>query len=375
MEQEQYAIQDRKKGSRLNYEERKLIEYLWSKNSKTKIRWSQAEIAREVSVHPSTINRELQRGYYLKTVTSLEEVPSYSAYLGQQKADEEKQCHGPSEKIGKDHVLAESIGKSIKEDRYSPYAVIARFENQTGWPTETRICAKTVYRYLSKDIITGCTEQDLPRQGKMFKKHPKSAKNSRLTPVGHSIDDRPPEANERLRAGDMEGDTIVGCKGGSSERLFTATDRKHRLEIIRKIPSGTTDAITDVINTLECSVGSEAFSLLFRTFTPDKGSEFLDWKSIERSFLEPGKQRTALYYAHPGRPCERGTNENLNGMIRRFFPKGTDFALVSDQEVSKVQAWLNNYPRKILGGLSPKQSFLADFKHKPLIASALRAIL
>jgi IS30 family transposase len=173
----------------------------------------------------------------------------------------------------------------------------------------------------------------------------------------------------------MEGDTIVGRKGGGTERLFTATDRKHRLEIIRKIPSGMSDAVVDVMNMLEREVGSEAFSHLFRSFTPDRGSEFSDWNSIERSCLEQNLVRTSLYYAHPGRPYERGTNEHLNGMIRWFFPKGTDFALVSDAEVRGVQSWLNNYPRKILGGLSPKQSFLADFKHKPLIASALRAIL
>jgi hypothetical protein len=85
------------------------------------------------------MSRELERGCYQKMLTTLEEISAYSAYLGQQKADEEKEYHGPVEKIGNDQVLADAIGKIIKEEYYSPYAVIERFEHQTGWPSETRI--------------------------------------------------------------------------------------------------------------------------------------------------------------------------------------------------------------------------------------------
>jgi IS30 family transposase len=97
------------------------------------------------------------------------------------------------------------------------------------------------------------------------------------------------------------------------------------------------------------------------------GSEFADWEGIERSCLNPSAKRLTLYYAHAYRACERGTNENHNGFCssRReltadFFPKGTDFSKVTDDQVSSAVRRMNNYPRKILNGLTPLQSFTRD---------------
>nr|WP_288515943.1 IS30 family transposase [uncultured Treponema sp.] len=82
------------------------------------------------------------------------------------------------------------------------------------------------------------------------------------------------------------------------------------------------------------------------------GTEFMDIEGIERSCID-GKQRTKLYFAHPYTACERGTNENHNRILRRFFPKGCDFSKVTDEEVSKAKHWMNNYPRRIHGGKTP----------------------
>ncbi|MEG2429027.1 MAG: IS30 family transposase, partial [Oscillospiraceae bacterium] len=95
----------------------------------------------------------------------------------------------------------------------------------------------------------------------------------------------------------------------------------------------------------------KAFSDIFKTITTDNGCEFLDFEGIEKSLFSK-KSRTKMYFAHPYSSWERGTNENINKMIRRFIPKGVDISAFTENEIQKIQNWINNYPRKILGGKS-----------------------
>lgn len=101
------------------------------------------------------------------------------------------------------------------------------------------------------------------------------------------------------------------------------------------------------LDRLERIYGS-SFSRVFKTITVDNGSEFADCEGLERSCRRKGK-RTTVYYCHPYSSYERGSNENLNKMIRRLFPKGTSFDSVTARDVRRVEEWLNNYPRKIFG--------------------------
>lgn len=93
----------------------------------------------------------------------------------------------------------------------------------------------------------------------------------------------------------------------------------------------------------------------------NNGSEFADADGIERSARRKDAKRTTVYYCHAYSSCERGTNENINRMIRRQFPKGTDFDKVTAAEVKRVETWLNNYPREILGFMSSAQAFELAF--------------
>ena len=104
-----------------------------------------------------------------------------------------------------------------------------------------------------------------------------------------------------------------------------------------------------------------AFYEIFKTITVDNGSEFADADGIERSARRKDAKRTTVYYCHAYSSCERGTNENINRMIRRQFPKGTDFDKVTAAEVKRVETWLNNYPREILGFMSSAQAFELAF--------------
>lgn len=98
------------------------------------------------------------------------------------------------------------------------------------------------------------------------------------------------------------------------------------------------------------------FRRIFRTITVDNGTEFSDCEGMERS-CRTKRRRTKIYYCHPYSPNERGSNENMNRILRRFFPKGVSFDDITPAEVAEVAEWMNNYPRKILGWKSSATLF------------------
>ena len=100
-----------------------------------------------------------------------------------------------------------------------------------------------------------------------------------------------------------------------------------------------------------------SFYKLFKTITVDNGSEFLDYESIEKALYRVGK-RTTVYYCHPYRSCERGSNENQNKLIRRWYPKGSDFdKILKKRDVKRVEKWINDYPRKMFDGKTANEMF------------------
>ena len=119
-------------------------------------------------------------------------------------------------------------------------------------------------------------------------------------------------------------------------------------------------SVVAALDRLERIYGA-AFYEIFKTITVDNGSEFADADGIERSARRKDAKRTTVYYCHAYSSCERGTNENINRMIRRQFPKGTDFDKVTAAEVKHVETWLNNYPREILGFMSSAEAFEIAF--------------
>ncbi|NLA07359.1 MAG: IS30 family transposase, partial [Firmicutes bacterium] len=107
------------------------------------------------------------------------------------------------------------------------------------------------------------------------------------------------------------------------------------------------------INGLERKMGTKAFKEKFKTITLDNGAEFLNWKKLEKSVFGDS-ERTAIYYAHSYSSWERGSGENLNGFVRYFIPKGTIIKNLREKEIKILEEFINNYPRRILGGVSAK---------------------
>jgi IS30 family transposase len=150
-------------------------------------------------------------------------------------------------------------------------------------------------------------------------------------------------------------DTVVGRRG-TKKSLLVLTERVTRYELIFLLKQHTAENVVRAIDSLERRCGSRKFREIFRSITIDNGSEFADCNGIERSCLTGGK-RTTCYYCHPYSSWERGSNENQNRMIRRHFPKGTNFDNVSQARIDRAIDWLNNYPRKILGWHTSSEMF------------------
>lgn len=155
--------------------------------------------------------------------------------------------------------------------------------------------------------------------------------------------------------GHWEMDTVYSTKKGS-KALLVLTERLTRKEIIEKMPNRTAESTIKALDRIERRYGAR-FRKIFQTITVDNGGEFSDVESLERSAIRKGK-RTQFYYCHPYSSYERGSNENLNRMIRRRHPKGTDFAKVSVAQIKKTEHWINNYPRAILGWKTSEMLFV-----------------
>lgn len=190
-------------------------------------------------------------------------------------------------------------------------------------------------------------------QGKKKHKYKKVKKNKSASraPAGESIEQRPEEIDEREEFGHWEGDTVYSGKGKrkTTRALLTLTERKTRKEIIIAIPNRKAETVVKALDALERKLGARRFRAIFKSITFDNGTEFAAAEELERSCINKHLPRTKVYFCHPYSSWERGTNENTNGMIRRRFPKGTNFAAVTNAQIVQAENWINNYPRKILG--------------------------
>lgn len=159
-----------------------------------------------------------------------------------------------------------------------------------------------------------------------------------------SIDERPAIVDRKSRVGDWEGDTVMGK--GRKSALLTLVERKTLYTVIARLKGKHADKLADVA--INCMA---ALSSKVKTITFDNGLEFAHHSVIAEGL------NADIYFAHPYCSWERGINENTNGLIRQYFPKGTDFSVVSDKEIQFVMDRLNNRPRATRRNKSPNELF------------------
>ena len=306
-----------------------------------------SEIAVILRRDRSTIYREMRRGTINRLQWDLRKREQYRANYAQ--ADYVKQGRNKerSLKIGKDKDLEEYIRVKLVEEKFAPDAIIGQIKLD-GLVFEGIITTKTLYNYIDAGVFDGISNKDLwEKRNKRKRGYKPVSRVSTKNRGCRSIEERPKKVDNRLEYGHWEGDTVKGPLTALT-RLFTLTERKSREEIIIKIEQGTQEAIKAALDGLEVKYGA-GFKAKFKSITFDNGVEFLGWRSLEISIQGLIERRTTIYFAHSYSSWERGTNENQNRMIRRFIPKGTDIADVSEKQIQWIQDWMNNYPRKILG--------------------------
>ena len=325
---------------------------------------SVAKCARQLGFCRQTIYNELRQGecdvvrerhgYYY-------DEKEYSAVKGQQLHERNQTAKGRPLKIGNDRAYADFLekkmlgiqknGKADRRKRYSPAAALAAARAE-GF--DTSVSVNTLYSYIDKGIFLKLTNKHLWQKGKKRKTGEKPERRT-VHPKLPSIEDRPEAVNQRAEFGHWEMDLVVGCSG-SRAALLTLTERQTRQELIYKLPDKRAASVRAVFDRLERDMGRKKFRERFKSITTDNGPEFLEYEKLRQSIRDG--PRFDIYYCHSYSAWEKGTNENHNRMIRRWFPKGTDFEKVTKREIAAIQAWMNGYPRKVLGWKTPSEAAL-----------------
>jgi len=307
----------------LTIEERTCIYQLWL--SGVSIR----QIAKAINRTPSTISRELKRnncGYRYK----------YLPHIAEKKYQKRrKNCHRKA-------TIKPEIKKYIEEKldiQWSPEQIAKRKQGQIeGCP-----CFSTIYRWIHRKYLIKGDMTKLRRKGKF--KRPQETRG-RFN-IGKTIKKRPKEVYKRSSIGHWEADTVesgrVNHQRKSKYCFVTLAERKSRLYLAKLLPDRTSENVTAAIIELL----SQFPPNLVKTITCDRGKEFAQYKEIETSL------GCDMYFTDPYCAWQKGTNENSNGLLREYYPKGMDLSLTNEQEVSKVLARLQNRPRKCINFKTP----------------------
>ena len=292
-----------------------------------KMEYSQTEIAIALGVHKSTISREVcrnrgKRGYRPKQ--------AHHFSLNRRR-----------NKVTK-RISAETwarIDEKLQQE-WSP-------EQVSDWlkkNTDAEVSHEWIYQHIYMDKRSGGDLYKHLRCQKKRRKRTGDYDRRGKIPNQVSIEDRPEIVEQRERIGDWEGDTIIGA--GRQGAIVTLVERKSRFTLLKQVANRTAAVVENAI--LDLLMPYQAAT---HTITFDNGKEFANHQSIAQ------KLQSEVYFAHPYASWERGTNENTNGLIRQYFPKGSDFSSITDDQISFVKERLNDRPRKCLDFQTPSMVF------------------
>jgi IS30 family transposase len=299
---------------------------------------SQKMISEFTGRHKSTINREIKRNKGSNGLYVADEAINLARKRRERTIDV---------KLTPEH---EDFIRDKLELSWSP-------EQIAGYIKRTKelvsISHELIYQHIDRDRKEGGSlYKYLPHRGDKYKKRNIKTRRVWKTAVKRKlISERPHKVLLKKEIGHWEGDTVEskGHRGG----IGTFVDMKSRFVIIRKLRDKSSEEMKNVLlNTFSnCPE-------LIKTLTVDNGNEFALHNKISHEI------GVGVYFANPYSPWERGLNENTNGLIRRFYPKGTDFNRIPDYELVKTQNQLNERPRKVLGFRSPMEVFTEELLKK-----------
>lgn len=315
----------------LSAEERLFIEIFLDKDMSIR------EIAKSLNRSHTSISRELQRNSSLS---------GYRALTAQKRAESRRKQprHFRKQQFA---PLVAYVDRELRQD-WSPEQIVSRMHRDYPDDSRMRISIEAVYAWAYTAASHGSTIYKHLRRGRSRRRPQKLyGQGKRYFPGRVSIADRPPEVAGRGRFGDWEGDMISGSKGKAA--LATCLERKSRFVIAARTDDKTAASFNAAIIAGIGTIPGE----LRKTLTLDNGSEMANFKGLEEA--------TGLktYFCDPHSPWQRGSNENCNGLLRQYFPRGTNFRSVKDDAVRKAVDLLNNRPRKCLNYQTPAEVFAA----------------
>jgi IS30 family transposase len=283
-----------------------------------------------------TISRELRRN-----VSSTKE---YKPHLAQRYYEKRRDESKEPYRLEEDAFLRAYVEKKLRE-YWSPEQISDSLKKDRG----IDISPVAIYSWIYRDRENGGRFYLYLRQSHKRRRKRRASEDRRgQIPDRRMIDERPKVVDERSRIGDWEGDTVEGRKG--SGFIATHVERKSRYTVAVKVNDKSADTVTRA--TLEAMKNLPPEKI--KTMTFDNGKEFTGFKELEQ-----GLNMTS-YFARPYHSWERGTNENTNGLLRQFFPKGMDFCTISQTDVDIALELLNNRPRKCLNYRTPAEVFWSD---------------
>jgi IS30 family transposase len=289
---------------------------------------TQAKIARRLGRAESTICRELQRNRSRN---------GYWAVAAQTKADRRRQWR----RVGK--LQRPDVRRYVRErlrQCWSPDQIAAR--SRLDFPDERRrqVSHQTIYTWIHAEQARGSGwSRHLRSSG--WKR--RDRENRGHLPASTSIAGRPAVVDRRDRFGDWEGDTVHGSSRGGG--VITLVDRKSGYVLVGQVPNLRAATVREAASDLYGPLPAA----LRKTLTLDNGKEFAEHRQLEADAA------LKIYFADPYCAWQRGTNENTNGLVRQFFPKGTDLARIPKHRLKRVQNLLNDRPRKRLGYRTPRE--------------------
>ena len=287
---------------------------------------SYREIARLLGRSPSTISREFKRNR-----THMYDIPTYYPHTAQRK-----------------YLLRRSY---CHRGMFHSQAVIDYINEKLllTWSPEQIACTpcelfmpscRTIYRWIYEKYLVNGNLKVLRRKGKTHGIKETRGKYSK----GKSIRKRDRSVYSRAEAGHWEADSVVSGLGKSKACFATLAERKTRFYIAMKMPDRKAETMERAIEAMLSTFPPE----LVKTITCDRGTEFANWRGIEQ------KLGCDVYFADPYCAWQKGTNENLNGLLREFYPKGRDLSRVSPATLKRNLTLLNARPRKVLNFHSPQ---------------------
>lgn len=300
-----------------------------------------AEIGRRLGRDRATIGRELTR--------NADTMAGYHYLSAQAQADTRRRAASRRYKLdapapgSKLSLTARYVREKLRQ-RWSPEQIAGRLRLDHPDDNAVWVSHETIYRWVYRQTLHGKTLYQRLRRSRKHRRRriPGERKDKRgLIPGRVGIEERPEIVAERRRFGDWESDTVEGAKGRGL--VATHVERLSRYTLLGKLADKKAVTVSESITAAMKDLPKK----LRNTATFDNGKEFADFKTIEHEL------GLAVYFANPHSPWERGTNENTNGLLRDWLPKGSDFSKITNRRLAQIQKMLNNRPRKCLNYRTP----------------------